>query len=199
MDHASASLAGELSEPENTHLAHEEVLERIDSLSAAEKRKLRLIEQRRLQGTDFGAGVLYQEAICQAILRERLCPRELSFVAFLAQTMKSLASHRRKTLSRQVPIVKIDGSGKAVDLQIAAHQLNSEQLLIEQESADVVAEIYKLFEGDDVAQLAILAITDGKKGKGLRDELSTDQAGLDYIMKRIRRTAAKKFPKGWPT
>jgi hypothetical protein len=53
MDDASAALAGELSEPENGHLAPEEVLERLDSLSAGDKRRLRLIELRRLSGTDF--------------------------------------------------------------------------------------------------------------------------------------------------
>ncbi len=83
MNHASASAAGELSEPESRHLAPEEVLERLDSLSAEDKRRLRLIERRRLSGTDLREGLLYQEAICQALLGERRCPRKVSFVAFL--------------------------------------------------------------------------------------------------------------------
>jgi len=111
MDHASAPLADGLSEPESKHLAPEEVLERLDSLSPQDKRRLKLIELRRLSGTDFKEGLLYQEAVCQAILGERRCPREVSFVAFLAQSMRSIASHRRKELARQVPITKVDGSG----------------------------------------------------------------------------------------
>jgi DNA-directed RNA polymerase specialized sigma24 family protein len=199
MDHASAPLAGELTEPESRHLAPEEVLERLDSLSVGELRRLRLIEQRRLAGTDFSPGLLYQEAVCQALVGDRHCPREVSFVAFLAQSMKSIASHRRKALSRQVPTSKVDGSGNLVDLPIAADQLDPEETLIEREAADVVAEIYKLLEGDDEAQLTIMTIADGKKGKKLRDELGIDQARFDYIMKRIRRAVAKKHPKGWPT
>lgn len=39
-----------------------------------------------------------------------------------------------------------------------------------------IIEIYKLLEGDDEAQLTIMAIADGKKGKELRDELGIDQA-----------------------
>ena len=186
-------------EPESRHLAPEEVLERLDSLSAGELKKLRLIEQRRLAGTDFSPGLLYQEAVCQALVGERHCPREVSFVAFLAQSMRSIASHRRKALSRQVPTTKVDGSGNLVDLPIAADQLDPEATLIEREAADVVAEIYKLLEGDDEAQLTIMTIADGKKGKELRDELGIDQARFDYIMKRIRRVVAKKYPKGWPT
>jgi len=199
MDHASAPLADGLSEPESKHLAPEEVLERLDSLSPQDKRRLKLIELRRLSGTDFKEGLLYQEAVCQAILGERRCPREVSFVAFLAQSMRSIASHRRKELARQVPITKVDRSGSLIELPIAADQLDPEEMLIEREAADVVAEIYKLLEGDDEAQLTVLAIADGKKGKELRHELGIGQAGYDYIMKRLRRAVAKKYPKGWPS
>ena len=199
MNHASAPLAGEITEPESRHLAPEEVLERIDSLSTGGLRRLRLIEQRRLAGTDFSPGLLYQEALCQAIVGERHCPRDVSFVAFLAQSMRSIASHRRKALSRQVPTSRVDEPRNLVDLPIAADQLDPEQTLIEREAADLVADIYKLLEGDDEAQLTIMAIVDGKKGKELRDELGIDQARFDYIMKRIRRAVAKKYPKGWPT
>jgi DNA-directed RNA polymerase specialized sigma24 family protein len=199
MNHASAPVTDEVSEPECRHLAPEEVLERLDSLSPEDKRKLKLIELRRLSGTDFQAGLLYQEAVCQALLVERRCPRDVSFVAFLAQSMRSIASHRRKELVRQIPMERDDGAGKRMDLAIAADQLNPEETLIEREAADVVEEIYKLLEGDEEAQLTVLAVADGKKGKSLRDELGIDQARFDYIMKRIRRAAAKKYPKGWPS
>lgn len=199
MDHASASIADVPLEPQTEHLSPEEVLERLDSLSPEDKRRLRLIQWRRLSGTDFSEGLLYQEAVCQALLVERRCPRRVSFVAFLAQSMRSISSHRRAALARQVPITKVDGSGNLVDLPIAADQLDPEETLIEREAADVVAEIYKLLEGDDDAQLTIMAIAEGKKGKELRDELGIDQARFDYIMKRIRRAVAKKYPKGWPS
>lgn len=195
----SASVADELPKAEIGHLAPEEVLERLDSLSAEEKRRLKLIELRRLSGTDFKEGLLYQEVLCQAILGERRCPRDVSFVAFLAQSMRSIASHRRRALARQVPTSRADASGNLVDLPIKADQLDPEEMLIEREAADVVAEIYKLLEGDDDAQLTILGIVDGKNGKELREELGVDQAGYDYIMKRIRRATAKKYPKGWPS
>jgi DNA-directed RNA polymerase specialized sigma24 family protein len=197
MDHASAPAVGELSEQESRHLAPEEVLERLDSLSPEDKRRLKLIELRRLSGTDFQEGLLYQEAVCQVVLGERRCPRETAFAAFLAQSMRSIASHRRRELARQMPITREDLSGNPVDLPIVADQLDPEETLIEREAADVVAEIYKLLEGDDEAQLTIMAIADGKKGKELRDELGIDQARFDYIMKRIRRAVAKKYPKGW--
>ncbi len=154
MNHASASAAGELSEPESRHLAPEEVLERLDSLSAEDKRRLRLIEWRRLSGTDLREGLLYQEAICQALLGERRCPRKVSFVAFLAQSMRSISSRRREALARQVPTTKVDGSGNLVDLPIAADQLDPEETLIEREAADVVAAEKVAAEMDAIAQEA---------------------------------------------
>lgn len=198
MNDASAPLAGDVDGPEPEHLTAEEVVQRLDALSVGELGKLRLIEERRRAGTDFGPLMLYQEAVCQVICGERRCPRDVSFVAFLAQSMRSVASHRRKALSRQVPMSRTEGSGVLVALQIAADQLDPEEALISQEAIDVVVEIYALFEGDDEAQLTIMAIVDGKKGKVLRDELGITQAEFDYVMKRIRRTVAKKYPKGWP-
>lgn len=103
---------GDVLKPELKHLAPEEVLEKLDSLSAEDKIRLRLIELRRLGGTDFKEGLLYQEAVCQAVLGERKCPRDESFVAFLAQSMRSVASHRRAALKKQVPMEKADGKGR---------------------------------------------------------------------------------------
>jgi hypothetical protein len=181
------------------HLAPEEVLEKLDSMSADDKRKLRLIERRRRNGTDFKENELYSEAICQAVVGERRCPEKESFVAFLAQSMRSIASHRRKALSRTQSLTSgADGHvGKEKD--IASDQLDPEALLIEKQAEDVIKAIYEALEGNDEAQLAVIAISGPNTGKALRDEIGTDQAGYDYIMKRIRRTLAKKFPNGFPT
>lgn len=101
INEASAPGAGGVSEPENRHLAPGEVVERLHSLSAGELKKLRLIEQRELVGADFSSGTLYQEAVSQALLGERHCPRDVTFGAFLVQSMRSIASHRRAALARQ--------------------------------------------------------------------------------------------------
>lgn len=198
-DVSKSSIPGEVLQPEKKHLAAEQVLESLDSLSADDKIRLRLIERRRLGGTDFQEGLLYHEAVCQALVGERLCPREVSFVAFLAQSMRSIASHRRKGLARQVPISKTDQGGNVVELQIASDQLDPETALIEQEDTDTVTKIYNCLEGDDEAQIVIMKIAEGKKGKELRDDLGIDQAAYDYIMKRIKRIMAKRYPKGWPS
>ncbi len=174
------------------------MVERLNSLTADELQRLWLIERRRIDGTDFSPRMLFQEAVCQAILGERRCPRKVSFVAFLAQSMRSVASHRRERLSRQVAANDDAVPGRQAVVSLAADQVDPEQTLIETEADDIVKVMTDLLEGDDEAQLTIMAIADGKKGKELRDELGIDQARFDYIMKRIKRAAAKKYPKGWP-
>jgi hypothetical protein len=181
---------------ETEHLAAEEVLEKLDSMSADDKRRLRLIERRRRGGTDFQENELYSEAVCQAVVGERNCPRDESFVAFLAQSMRSIASHRREALARTDSLTSEGGGRGKAERQLESDQLDPEALLIEKEAEDIIKAIYEALEGDEEAQLAVIAISGTNRGKALRDEIGVDQARYDYIMKRIRRALAKKFPSG---
>src|SRR5260370_42177653 len=96
MDDMSEPYIDEKTAATEKHLAPEEVLEKLDSMSVDDKLRLRLIERRRLRGTDFQEGELYKGAVCQAVVGERLCPRDVMFIAFMAQSMRSIPSHRRK-------------------------------------------------------------------------------------------------------
>jgi hypothetical protein len=186
----------EVADSDKSHLAPEEVLEKLDALSADEKLRLRLIERRRRDGTDFQENELYCEAVSQAIVGVRRCPQHTPFVAFLAQTMRSIASHKREALAKTESLTAEEDDGS--EQQLRSDELDPEAMLIKSESGDVVTAILECFEGDDQAQNAIIAISGPNTGKALRDEIGVDQAGYDYIMKRIRRTLAKKLPKGRP-
>lgn len=175
------------------------MLEKLESLSTDDKLRLRLIERRRLGGTDFQEGQLYSEAVCQTLVGARYCPRDISFVAFLAQTMRSIASHRRTQLKRLQSMTVADREGDLVELQIASDQHNPERSLIEREDTDTVTAIYDCLDGDDEAQLIIMAIVEGKKGKELRDGLGIDQPTYDYAMRRIKKAVTRRYPKGWPS
>jgi hypothetical protein len=197
MDDMSGSPKGSTAAVSETeHLAPEEVLEKLDSMSADDKRRLRLIERRRRGGTDFQDNELYFEAVCQAVVGERKCPKDESFVAFLVQSMRSIASHRRGVVARTESLTREDDGRGGAERQVASDGLDPETLLIEKDSEDAIKIIYDALEGDEEAQLAIIAISGPNKGKALRDEIGVDQAGYDYIMKRIRRILAKKLPNG---
>jgi DNA-directed RNA polymerase specialized sigma24 family protein len=118
-------------------------------------------------------------------------------MAFIVQTMRSIASHHREKRRRE----PADG-GAAQEAQEArpvfsAAASDPEQTLIERESEDTVGAIHGCFEGDEQAQMVVLGWSEGYRGKELRDFVGVDQAALDYAIKRIRRTMTKRYPNGW--
>jgi DNA-directed RNA polymerase specialized sigma24 family protein len=175
-------------------LDSEDISEAFGSLSPENRLKLHEIERVALRGTDLSPGDLLHEALCAAIMGERKCPRDVPFMAFIVQTMRSIASHHREKRLREradgVPLDRADPmfSGAAPD---------PEQAFINRESQDTVSAIHAAFEGDEETQLVVLGWSEGYRGKELRDFVGVDQAALDYAIKRIRRTMAKSYPNGW--
>jgi DNA-directed RNA polymerase specialized sigma24 family protein len=178
-------------------LDSEDISEAFDSLSPEYRLKLYEIERVALCGTDLSPGDLLHEALCAAIMGDRKCPRDVPFMAFIIQTMRSIASHHREKRRRE----PADG-GAAQEVQEArpvfsAAASDPERLLIERESKDTVDAIHDCFEGDEQAQMVVLGWSEGYRGKELRDFVGVDQAALDYAIKRIRRTMTKRYPNGW--
>ena len=62
---------------------------------------------------------------------------------------------------------------------------------------DTVNAIHDCFDGDEEAQMVVLGWSEGYRGAELREFVGVDQAGLDYAIKRIRRTMTKRYPDGW--
>ena len=71
------------------------------SLSPENRLKLYEIERIALRGTDLSPGDLLHEALCAAIMGDRKCPRDVPFMAFIVQTMRSIASHHREKRRRE--------------------------------------------------------------------------------------------------
>jgi DNA-directed RNA polymerase specialized sigma24 family protein len=174
----------------------EEFCAAADGLSAADKLKLRETERVYLRGTDLSEGDLLHKALCAAVLGDRKCPRHVPVVAFIIQTMRSMASHRRERHGRETA----DGGAAQERAEVgafASSTLDPEEALIQREAVNTVDAIYALFEGDVQAQLVILGWSAGYRGMELRDYVGVDQAGLDYAIKRIRRAMTKSYPHGW--
>jgi DNA-directed RNA polymerase specialized sigma24 family protein len=178
-------------------LDSEDISEAFDSLSLENRLKLYEIERVALRGTDLSPGDLLHEALCAAIMGDRKCPRDLPFMAFIVQTMRSITSHHREKRQRE----PADG-GAAQETQEArpvfsAAASDPEQMLIERESEDTVRAIHDCFKGNEQAQMVVLGWSEGYRGKELRDFVGVDQTALDYAIKRIRRTMTKRYPNGW--
>ena len=176
-------------------LDSEGISEALDSLSAENRLKLREIERVALRGTDLSPGDLLHEALCAAIMGDRKCPRRVPLMAFIVQTMRSIASHHREKHLRESADGGTSQETQGAQPMFSGAVLDPEQVLIESENT--VAAIHDSFDGDEQAQLVILGWSEGYRGKELRDFVGVDQTALDYAIKRIRRTMTKRYPNGW--
>mgnify|MGYP002075035385 CR=1 FL=1 len=185
--------------PEREHLGTDEIGRAFDALSPDDKLKLAAIEVVLLSGTGLGKGDLVHEAVCRAMTGRRKCPRNVPFMAFLVETMKSIASHARDERHRAVaaadPPQPANTAGS--DTADAVLAPSPEEELIAKQDADAVQKIYGHFEDDEEAGLVLLGWAEGLRGKALREATGLDQAGLDYAIKRIRTRMRKLYPKGW--
>lgn len=186
------------------HLTAEEVLAAFEALSSDDKMKLIAIERKFLGGTGRQDGELYRDALCRALLDERHCPRDVPVIAFLIETMRSIASHDREQQARLTSLDPEDvpaTDAPQLSSSLASDQLNPEAQLLAKEkeaaAADTVAKIQGLFEGDEQCQMVILGWSEGLRGRELREIVGVDQPGLDYLIKKIRRKMNKLYPNGW--
>jgi DNA-directed RNA polymerase specialized sigma24 family protein len=177
-------------------LSGEELLAAQDALAPDEKLKLAEIEAARLGGTSFTPGELLQEAFCRALSGERNCPRDVPFMAFVAQTMRSIANHDREQARRTVSIS--GNTGRNADPPGAAAPSPEDELMQRQDAAAVQA-IHGCFADDPEAQLVLLGWQDGLRGSELREATGLDQGKLDYAIRRIRKRIRSAYPQGWMT
>jgi len=186
--------------PDAEHLSYEQVVAAVDGLTALDRARLAKVEQRHLTGTDFAAGDLVQEAVCAAMFEEKRCPHTTPFIAFLAQSMRNIASRRRKGLKRHVPIAG-GATQDEVDDDLDDDTPGAEDQVIQAEqerrAAEVWAVLGPLYAVDEEVSLVLLGWEEDMRGKELREFAGVTQDRLDYIIKKIRRIAARHYPEGW--
>lgn len=174
-----------------------EAAEEIACLSTADLVRLKEFAQLRSYGlitvewTD-----LVNEAVSRVLSGTRRWPKDVSFIAFMAQTIRSVASEERRRVYRENVTLESDLAPPNGDAQnfsideIAASPMNLERELIARRTLE---EILALFS-DDHDALAIL----GGLGRGLSPEDVQRDAGMNQTQygttqRRIRRAIARAF------
>ena len=177
-------------------------------ISDTEKMRIMAIEARMISGTGRTTGELYAEALSRTVLGKRQCPTDVSIVAFLVMTMKSIASHDRERVKREKNVEYDDGNSEHLNLPfgaLASDTNNPEAIIISLEEKtrpflDVVHEHLDGFDlKKDTENLKMLAmgLSEGLRGKELRELLGVDQPGLDYLYKKLRRIMLAAYPNGY--
>lgn len=183
-------------------LSPEEVSDAINALSPDDRLKLTVIERPLLGGTSLRRHDLLNEAVCRALLGTRKCPGDVAVMAFLIQTMRSIASHERERQKRIVQSADIENSSAPVT--IGAGELASapspEEQVIEMETAAAaitMEEIMGVLVGDHEAARVLEGMSLEKKGRELREFAGLDQYKLDYAKARIKKAFLGRYPEGW--
>ena len=200
MDHVGVPLP-EASASAPEHHTYDEVASALDGLTPLDLARLDAIERRYLGGTDFAEGDLLQEAMCSALFEEKRCPRTTKFMAFLVQSMRNIAGHRRNRLQQQVPIEDATTGERKSKFELKDSGPNPEDAAIRAEqdrrASEVCTALNVHYGADEEMSMVLLGWENDMRGEALRDFVGVDQARLDYVIKKIRRIARREYPKGW--
>lgn len=178
----------------------EEVREAISSLTNADL--LRLEKAARIY--QFGIGLegmdLVNEAISRALNGTRTCPRDVPFVVFLKNAMRSIASSERSRI-REEPMLEVMtvglGDGLAV-LDYPSGDRNAEDVLLaRQEMWERLRALEKVFANDDDAQMVLMGDLDGVSAADLRSMNGWSNQDYASVRRRIRRKLSTAYPDGW--
>ena len=172
--------------------SHGEVREAISSLSAADLLRLRQLAQLRSMGLpDLEWRDLLQEAFSRALSGARRWPRDVPFMAFLAQTMKSIASDAWRRKSSEAAVTSISAASMA-DVgdrgEAGSADLHPER---EMEARDAIQRIEAIFENDPAALLLIYAIGEGQTPAEIQLQQRLTSTQYATIQRRIRRRITK--------
>jgi DNA-directed RNA polymerase specialized sigma24 family protein len=184
------------------HLTVDEVRRALEAMTDIQLKILRLWTRWLTQGTRMDADDLISKAVVSA-LSTRECPRDVSVMVFLRGAIRSLADAEYKSMDRSNVVAFPRGRDGDDDplSQVADESPDPETVLLlaEQRTSDelMVNKINAVLENDFDAQLLLAGWSEGLKGKDLRELVDKDQAGLDYLAKRVARTIRRCFPNGW--
>ena len=196
---ASAPCGGE-----DDYLDRDDVCAALTKLTAVELKKLARTEARFRGGTDFGEGDLVQEVFRLAMAGKRKFRRGASVVGVLAGAIRSVASHRRE---RMLPSISFEASpptatGEATEGWAPEDLLSKagddpEIILLGRSVHETLNAIMDLFDGDDEAQLVIMALFDGLKGADLYEATGLKPNRVHYVIRNIRIRSKECFPGRW--
>ena len=175
----------------------------LKQLSDADLRRLEQIARLRVIGLhDLDWQDLLHDAVARLLDGSRKCPRGLSLVVFLRETMRSIASdHWRRRRAR--PILLEAELPRTEGEEVSSIVENAPDFIADPEreaaAAETLAKIEAVFQNDPEALLVIVGMASGKSPNEIQEEADMTPTRYASTQRRIRRTLARAFPdKGGP-
>lgn len=184
----------------SAELGPREISVSLQALSGDDWLKLRRIACSHLHGTSLRDLDLVNEAVTRSLLGKRKCPRGVAVMAFLAQTMRSIATHDRQRCAKLVHSdVEAASAATSSAAPVGVYVSSPEEALIEKETAAAAVTIDDMREvmKEDAEALRVLdGVSQELKGRALRDFAGLDQYRFDYAKTRIRKAMQARHPRG---
>jgi DNA-directed RNA polymerase specialized sigma24 family protein len=180
---------------EDIHANTAEVVAALAALSNADLVRLKQIAQLRSAGLFTVTWEdLVNEAAVRSLAGARRWPRSIPFIAFLAQTMRSIANEEWRRLEHEQTSVETDlGSGENDDQQIAnlaVDHLTPERDVIARKTLN---DIELLFHDDQEAKAILHGFAQGATPEQIQASASLTPTQYASAQRRIRRRLAHHF------
>lgn len=190
--------AGQMAVVERDITSESEAAEALRQLSEADLRRLEALARMRAIGlAEVDWRDLLQEAVCRLLDGSRHWPRDVPLLAFLHQTMRSIASDHWRRREEATVVPEADLSRDECDertgiVEGAPDGTTSPER--ESSAAETLARIEALFADDPDAQKVISGMASGKGPREIQEEAEMHKKRYATTQRRIRRTLARAFP-----
>jgi RNA polymerase sigma-70 factor (ECF subfamily) len=174
-----------------------EVASALENLSDPDLLRIKQIAKLRSASlTTYTGEDLLNEAIQRALDGSRVWPREVAFIAFLAQTMRSIASEERRGPYAGLIInesdMPVDRDGKATTLEdVAGHGMDPARVVQAQRALE---DIEAMFSNDTEALHILHGLAIGSTPEEIQAASAMTPTKYASAQKRIRRELARRNP-----
>lgn len=177
---------------EDEYLTNLEITSLIQGLAPADILRLSQIAKKYVYRSLMDADEILSEAIVVTTSGQRKVPRNVSLLAFLAETMKSIASNEVRKIRKKItplnddpeddPILNIADKNVHIEFEVAANQ--------------EIEHIYEIFKNDKDITFLLMAKYDGLSPDETCEIENWDRTKYNSVQKRLRRGLNQRFPNG---
>lgn len=180
-------------------LSPDEIRGILGQFSKADLVRLKRIAIRYSDGTSMDADDLASEAITKVIAGERVWPRDMAAIPFLANAMRSLAwATRQRDENDPLEASEDIHAPSAAAADVSDPAGSAEQILTRSRNLkEIQQQLLDLFDDDEEAELILIGIFDDCSADEIRSIANMDETTYNSARRRMRRKINKAFPEGW--
>lgn len=182
-------------ETEDEFFTISEIERLIKGLSNADILRLGGISKRYARNSILDADDILNESIVIIASGSRKFPRNIALLAFLAGTMRSIASNNRRKSNKFISTINDQDNENYNDfiLNIPDKNVNIES---EESACQELQYVYELFKDDEDVTCLLLGKCEGLKPDEVCSTWEWDRTKYDTVQKRLRRGLNQHFPNG---